>query len=193
MKSATIHDTFSRKGQLTKLALDNGLSNLNMCMSHLRALPYGRNANRVDSSLVFIEGKGTCSSKHAALKSIAMEQEMDQVKLVLCIYKMNSSNTPGIGSHIDDAQLEYIPEAHCYLDVDGEKIDLTTVASSLEKIKNDILYEEFISPNQVSEYKVNTHKKYVQDWLASENIEKTFEEVWSIREHCIAALSTINI
>ena len=193
MKSVTIHDTFRRNGQLSQIALENGLSNLAMCMSHLRALPYGRNANRKDPSLVFIEGKGTCSSKHAALKTIAMEQELHHVKLVLCIYKMTSHNTPGIGSHINNAHLEFIPEAHCYLDIDGEKIDLTTASSSLERIENDILHEEIISPDQVSEYKVNTHKKYVQNWLSSEKIEKTFEEVWSIREGCIASLSSINI
>lgn len=193
MKSATIRDTFSHQGQLTQLALEKGISNLAACMSHLRSLPYGRNANRKDFHLVFVEGKGTCSSKHAALKTIAIEQEMHHVKLVLCIYKMNSRNTPGIGSYINDADLKYIPEAHCYLDIDREKIDLTTDSSSLDNIEDDILYKEFITPDQVSEYKVNTHKKFVQDWLTSKNIEKSFEEVWAIRERCIASLSSINI
>lgn len=193
MKSATIHDTFIRQGRLTPLALEKGISNLAACMSHLRALPYGRNTNRNDLSLVFVEGKGTCSSKHAALKTIAIEQEMHRVQLVLCIYKMNSRNTPGIGGHIADASLDFIPEAHCYLDIDGEKIDLTTVSASLTKIEKDILYEEIILPDQVSQYKINVHKKYIQDWLSAEKIEKTFEEVWSVRERCIAALSTNNL
>ena len=35
----------------------------------VKNLPYGRNANRYDFSLVLSENKGTCSSKHAFLKS----------------------------------------------------------------------------------------------------------------------------
>ncbi len=191
MKSAFIQNTFNRKGQLSQLALDNGLSNLEMCMAYLRKLPYGRNTHRDDLRLVFTEKKGTCSSKHAALKSIAIEQEIYEVRLILCIYKMNAQNTPGIGPHIRDAGLEYIPEAHCYLDFDGEKIDLTTPNASLAHIENDILHEEIISPEQVNIYKVNTHKALVENWLVTEQLEQSFEEVWAIRERCIASLSTL--
>ena len=188
--TATIQKTFIRKGHMSRLALDAGLSNLEMCMSYLRALPYSRNSNRTDLGLVFTEGKGTCSSKHAALKAIALEQEIHAVQLILCLYKMSADNTPGIGTHIRDANLEYLPEAHCYLDIDGEKLDLTSTSASLARIENDILHEEIIKPDQVGTYKVTAHKKFVQDWLASEHIEKSFEEVWSIRESCIASLST---
>ena len=193
MKATTIHKTFNQRGQLSQAAQKFGLSNLEMCITYLRDLPYGRNSDRSDLSLVFKEGKGTCSSKHAALKSIAMEQEIHSVQLVLCIYKMNTKNTPGIGSHIPDANLQYIPEAHCYLDIDGEKIDITTSGASLARIEKDILHEETIVPEQVNTYKVNTHKKFVQDWLISEKMVQSFEDVWSIREHCIASLSTINL
>lgn len=193
MKTTTIHETFNRRGQLSQLAQECGLYTLDMCISYLRDLPYGRNSNRNDLSLVFVEGKGTCSSKHAALKAIAIEQENNSVQLVLCIYKMNTKNTPGIGSHIHEANLQYIPEAHCYLDIDGEKIDITTSGASLARIEKDILHEEIIIPEQVNTYKVNTHKKFVQDWLISEKMLQSFEDVWSIREHCIASLSTINL
>lgn len=159
-------------------------------MSFLRKLPYGRNAQRGDLSLIFSENKGTCSSKHATLKTIAIEQGIDEVHLILCIYKMNARNTPGIGPHIADAGLGYIPEAHCYLDIDGEKVDLTSTSASIARIENDILLEEKISPEQVNIYKVNTHKTFVQNWLASEQLQKTFEEIWSIREQCIVSLSS---
>ena len=105
MKSAFIQNTFNRKGQLSQLALDNGLSNLEMCMAYLRKLPYGRNTHRDDLRLVFTEKKGTCSSKHAALKSIAIEQAISEVRFILCIYKMNVQNTSRIGPQIGTLDL----------------------------------------------------------------------------------------
>ena len=189
MKSTTIHTTFAKAGPLSQLALDNDLTNFEMCMSFFRVLPYGRNAKRDDFRLVFIEKQGTCSSKHAALKSIAQEQGIQSVQLTLCLYKMNSKNTPGIGPHIQEAGLAYIPEAHCYLDIDGEKVDLTTTNASMTRIENDILYDEIIQADQVNTYKVNLHKKYIQDWLYNEGIKKSIEEVWAIRERCISSLS----
>lgn len=81
---------------LTYLAKSKGLHTWNELLYHVRQLPYGRNKSRTDFSLVISEAKGTCSSKHAFLKSIADENEFP-VKLILCLYKMSEKNTPGIG------------------------------------------------------------------------------------------------
>ena len=42
----------------------------------IKNLPYGRNANRYDFTLVLSENKGTCSSKHAFLKDFADKNEI---------------------------------------------------------------------------------------------------------------------
>src|SRR5262245_37335349 len=62
----------------------------------LHALPYGRNSDREDFRLVLIEQRGTCSTKHALLAALALEQQLD-VALTIGIYDMSERNTPGVG------------------------------------------------------------------------------------------------
>ncbi len=157
-------------------------------VTHIQHLPYGRNANRYDLSLAFKEQKGTCSSKHAFLAELANENNIDSIQLVLGMYQMNSENT-NIGNTIANSGLDYIPEAHCYLKIDQKRLDITSSNSSFEKIQNVLLKEIEIRPKDVAEYKVAYHKKFLKKWLHTENIPLTFDDVWNIREQCIAFLS----
>jgi hypothetical protein len=50
-------------------------------------LPHGRNSNREDPLIVLREKQGTCSTKHALLRRLAIEQGWN-LSLVLGIYKM---------------------------------------------------------------------------------------------------------
>ncbi|MBL4664011.1 MAG: hypothetical protein JKY22_10775, partial [Flavobacteriaceae bacterium] len=45
-----------------------GIHDWQMLTKFIQNLPYGRNQNRIDFSLVLSERKGSCSSKHAFLK-----------------------------------------------------------------------------------------------------------------------------
>jgi hypothetical protein len=155
----------------------------------VKQIPYGRNSNRHDFSLVIYENKGTCSSKHAFLKDFANNNNIPNVKLYIGIFKMNEENTSKIFPLLSENQINYIPEAHCYLKVDGIPIDVTTSESFYTKIKNDILEEIEIEPIQVADYKVNYHKEFLKKWIIETNQNKTFEKIWEIRENCIQKLS----
>ena len=63
--------TLTSKDKLTQLAKNKGINTWNELTTYVKSLPYGRNNNRFEFGLVFSEGKGTCSSKHALLKKIA--------------------------------------------------------------------------------------------------------------------------
>src|SRR6185369_1548349 len=56
--------------------------------AYVHRLPYGRNTNRSDALAVIREGHGTCSTKHALLRRLALEQDID-IALVIGIYEMN--------------------------------------------------------------------------------------------------------
>jgi hypothetical protein len=155
----------------------------------VKHIPYGRNSNRYDFSLVISENKGTCSSKHAFLKDFANRNNIPNIKLYIGIFKMNEENTSKIFPLLSENQIKYIPEAHCYLKVDGIPLDITTSESFYYKIKNDILEEIEIEPIQVAEYKVNYHKEFLKKWIIETNQNKTFNEIWIIREKCIQKLS----
>ena len=162
--------------------------NFETLIEEVKNIPYGRNSNREDFSLVISENKGTCSSKHAYLKDYADNNHIKNVSLHIGLYKMNGFNTK-IGSVLNEYNLEYIPEAHCYLKIDGTVVDVTSKESNFEKLKNDILEETEIESYQVSEFKIQYHKNYIKKWIIDHQINYTFDEIWNIREQCIKQLS----
>ena len=177
------------KDKLTAIIKDSGINTWNELIKFVKELPYGRNSNRTDFGLVIIEKKGSCSSKHALLKKIADLNKIQNVKLVLGIYKMNRRNTPNIGNVLLENKIEFIPEAHCYLKIDDKRTDLTTNNSNFEKIEIDILNELEIEPEQVAEFKVEYHKDFLTKWISENRIDIEFNEIWKIREKCIENLA----
>ena len=163
--------------------------NFETLIEKVKNIPYGRNANRYDFSLVLSENKGTCSSKHAFLKDFADNNRIQNVKLYIGIFKMNEANTPKLGNLLSNNNIEYIPEAHCYLKINQVPVDVTTVDSFYDKIKQDIVEEIEITPNQVSDFKVEYHKAFLKKWITETNQNNNFEEIWEIREQCISKLS----
>jgi hypothetical protein len=176
------------KDELTKLVLELGINNWNDLLLYVKNIPYGRNANREDLSLVLKENKGTCSSKHAFLKEVANQNKIPNIKLVIGIYKMNESNT-NIGVILTDNNIDFIPEAHCYLKIDEIRVDCTTPKSDFSKIEKAILEEIEIEPCQVGKFKIEYHQTFIKNWLDESNAAITFDQLWAIREQCITFLS----
>ena len=174
---------------LTSLSKSFQLKTFEALLNHVKHLPYGRNANRNDFSLVLKEQQGSCSSKHALLKTVALENNLDQVQLVLAIFKMNAKNTPKIASILEQHNIPFIPEAHCFLKINEAFIDVTNKKSNYNNFKNDIIETQFILPHQVIDYKVEFHKKWITTWLTEINSNLSFNEFWAIRETCISKLS----
>jgi len=189
MNDSNVNFSLMDKSPLSLLVYGKGIKDWKGLLEYVQNLPYGRNENREDLSLLLKEGKGTCSSKHAFLKRIADLNKISNVKLVLGIYKMNAKNTPGIGNEIEKSGLKYIPEAHCYLTIEGMRVDVTSASSSFEKVESVLLQEMEIEPEQIVNYKVEIHKEYLSKWILEQKLEMTFDELWFIRENCILNLS----
>jgi hypothetical protein len=154
----------------------------------VKQIPYGRNSNREDFSLVISENKGTCSSKHAYLKDFANKNNIQNVQLFIGMYRMNEQNT-NIGTILSENNLNFIPEAHCYLKIDGKTFDVTSEDADFEKIKADLIEEIEIQPHQVADFKVKYHQEFLKNWLIKTNSKFSLDEVWKIREKCIKKLS----
>jgi hypothetical protein len=105
---------------------------------------------------------------------------------------MNGMNTPGVETVLNQYDLSYIPEAHCMLQIDGEWFDFTTMNSNAKTadLEKDILMIFEIRPEQVITEKIEYHQKYIQDWILQVSSDYSFDEIWSIREKCIAALES---
>ena len=158
-------------------------------ISFVQNLAYGRNENRTNFLLVLSELKGSCSSKHALLKELALENNQNEVQLYIGIYKMNAANTPGISNALQDSPLAFVPEAHCYLKIDGVPIDVTSKKSDYQRIAKSVMVEIEIKPSQVSIDKVNIHQQFIKQWIAEHDVPLNFSEVWNLREQCIQNLS----
>ncbi len=174
---------------LSKIITDQGIIKWSHLLEYVKNIPYGRNSNRTDSKSVILENKGTCSSKHSLLKKVADLNSEKDIELFIGIYKMNATNTPKIGSTLLDNSLTYIPEAHCYIKYNDVTIDATSGTSDFERIKNDILIEKKIRPEQVGDFKVQYHQDFIKNWIISRQLNFTFDEIWKIREQCIYNLS----
>lgn len=177
-------------GEISNEFLIRKIYNFNEATHFVAKLNYGRNKDKSDLKTVFTDNCGTCSTKHALLKKLVDENGFSEIKLVLGIFKMNSENTIEISETLNRNNLEYIPEAHNYLKFENEIFDFTKVNSKPSDFEKDLIEEIEISPNQISNYKVELHKNHLQNWLnKNEEIKLNLSEIWKIREQCIQDLS----
>lgn len=177
-----------RPGKISGLFLERGISDFQQAASFIRSLPYKRNSSKTDITIVLRENCGTCSTKHAVLAELAIENKIPGVQLMLGMFRMNSANTPRTGNVLENAGLNYIPEAHNYLRVNGKLLDCTVTGGF--SFIDDLLEEKEILPSQVGAFKVNYHQEFLRRWLdENPSIKLTFAELWAIREQCIQNLS----
>lgn len=184
-----LDNKLQHKGILSKRLLGIEVFTFVDAIDWVKRLPYGRNSDRANPDLLIKELKGTCSTKHAFLKKVALEQEYGTVKLFLCMFKMNAVNTPKITPILEKFNLSHIPEAHCVLQIEEQFVDVTNEQSEFVELEKDVLELIEIQPEQIGEYKLTYHKTYLVNWLQKEHLQYSFEEFWSIREKCIKRLS----
>lgn len=176
------------RDELTLQIVEAGCVSWEDLVRSVKNFQYGRNADRSNWELVWDERKGTCSSKHAFLVDIARRNGIENIHLVLGMYKMSAANTPGISAVLEKYDLSYILEAHCYMDTPEGIIDCTTASSAYDRFRDDVLEEIRIEPEQVVEWKVEEHKVRFQAWAENEHPERKVEDLWAIREEVIRAL-----
>lgn len=174
----------------THSAREKGLHTWNNLVNYVQQLPYGRNATRTNFELVLTEGRGTCSTKHALLKQIADANGITDVKLIMGVYKMDEENSPAIGNVLSNAQIQYVPEAHCYLKINGRRLDIMSPASDIDQLMPYMIEETEIIPEQTGTFKVEYHRTFMQQWVKNHLPDRDFEEVWAIREQCITAMTS---
>lgn len=176
------------RGEISNTFLKNGISNFENACQFVANLPYKRNSNKEDLKCVFNDLGGTCSTKHAILKKLALESEHNEVRLILGVFKMDSLYAPSISKTLKTYHLDYIPEAHNYLKIYDEYFDFTLSNSNYKDFKNKILLEQEIEFNQITVDKVVIHKHFLEKWIKEEQLEFSLDEIWKIREQCILDL-----
>lgn len=175
-------------GAVSNNFLDSNITDFQSACEFIAQLPYKRNLQKEDVMCVFKDNGGTCSTKHAVLRKLAMEQNQLNVKLTLGIFKMDAIYSSKIQATLEKHQLAYIPEAHNYLKIGTEYFDFTTPNSNYESFQSNILVEQEIEYNEITAKKVAIHKAFLEAWKISEKIDYSLSEIWQIREQCISDL-----
>lgn len=184
-----INFTIESEGKFSSLFRELEIYSFQDACKYIQALKYGRISDRSDFSLVLSEQKGTCSSKHALLTELALENGIEDLELICGIYLMNAETNPKITPILDKYHLTQIPECHVYFRYKNERYDFTGIGFDIKKVEPFIVREQRIEPNQSIEWKVKIHKNYIESWLKRKSeISFDFEQIWAIREEIISIL-----
>lgn len=191
-KSSYDNFTISAHFELSLRFTDMNITDFAAALKYIQHLPYGRNSKDGSLMRVLDEKRGTCSTKNALLHTLCMENGKQGFELTLGIFNMDAENTPAIQPVLRKYRLPYIPEAHVYLKNKTTIIDATFPKAQTAWIKS-IVQEEEIESNDIGKYKEQYHKKYLDKWR-KETKDKavakyTTDQLWDIREECVAALS----
>lgn len=177
------------KGGISKQFLELGFSDFSSAAEYIQLLPYKRNSDKENELCVFDDLGGTCSTKHALLKNLAIENNCAELKLMLGIFMMNENNTPKISEVLKKYGLKEMPEAHNYLKYQNEIYDYTKRNSSSEDFINDLVEEIEIQSFQITHFKIEYHQKFLKEYMRrNPNSHYSFDDFWHIREECIFAL-----
>lgn len=117
--------TIVEAGVISKTFLIQGITTFQDACRHVHHLPYGYNTDHDDLFALFQEGKGTCTSKHAVIATLAQELGL-LVEKHIGIYAMTEALATGAQTIIDRYRSPNLPMVHCFLQADTVRVDLTT-------------------------------------------------------------------
>jgi hypothetical protein len=104
--------------------LERGIDSFRAACDYVHRLPYGYNSDRDDLMILFKEGKGTCTTKHAVIATLAEELGLPVTKRI-GLYAMTEALVTGTQAIVDRYDLPYVPMVHCFLVHGDNRIDLT--------------------------------------------------------------------
>lgn len=177
----------ANKGALSNACVDRGIISFQSLIEWVEQLPYGRNSDRSNYALVLEEERGTCSTKNALIKAVAMENGWKDIKLFLGIFLLSEKTHTGVGRLLKKYQLSAIPEAHTYLKINNAVKDVTGLQTGSESFYDSLELETEILPNQIGDFKVKWHKNFLDTY--QDQTPFSAAELWDIREACIRELT----
>lgn len=111
-------------GEVSRVFLGLGVGTFHKACGYVKSLPYGYNSDRDAPLILFKEGKGTCTTKHAVIASLAGELDLPVVKC-LGVYAMTPALVNGVEVILARYGLPFLPMLHCFLRSGEVRVDLT--------------------------------------------------------------------
>jgi len=133
-------------GEFSIKFLDLGIKTFRNACDYVHNVDYGYNTNHEDKMIFFKEKKGTCTTKHAVIASLAQELGIPLFKHI-CVYKFTEDITTGVNEILKKYEIPYVPMTHCFLVYENYRFDLTEGNHNGKKTHiDDCIHAERVDP-----------------------------------------------
>ena len=116
--------SIGERGIVSEQFLQLGVTGFIDACRYVNQLPYGYNSDRDDLLILFKEGFGSCTTKHAVIATLAQEIGLP-IEKHIGIYAMTEAIVTGTAEILARWGLPYVPMVHCFLVYDTIRVDLT--------------------------------------------------------------------
>jgi hypothetical protein len=168
-------------GIVSEKFLSLGVKSFHEACARVHGMPYGSNSTREDILILFKENKGSCTTKHSVIASLAAELNI-QVNKNIGVYGMNDHIVTGTGAILEKYNLPYIPMTQCFLAFDHFRVDLTEGNfNGKNHSVEEFLHIEKVAPNttEKDEYliyrKVLSEKIMAREEMKNHDMAKVLE------------------
>ena len=157
--------SFSEVGIISAKFLSLGICHFIDACRYVHELPYGYNTDRDDLMILFKENKGTCTTKHAVIATLAIELKLSIEKNV-GIYAMTEEIVTGTDKILARYSLPYVPMVHCYLVYSRCRVDLSEGNNNgKNRSIEEFLFTQKVEPNISAKDEYLLYRKALKDIL----------------------------
>ena len=150
-------------GPVSNKFLSLGIKGFIDACRYVHELPYGYNSDRDDLMILFKEKMGSCTTKHAAIATQAVESGLP-IEKAIGIYAMTEEIVTGTGKILDQYGLPYVPMLHCFLVYRVYRVDLTEGNNNGKKRSiEDFLYTEKVIPTITAKDEYLLYRRALKD------------------------------
>jgi len=169
----------AKKGVFSQKFIELGILNFKDACMYVHNLDYGYNSDKDNKWILFMEMRGSCTTKHAVIATLAQELEILLHKHV-GVYKFTEKICEGASEITEKYSIPYIPMVHCFLVYKNYRFDLTEGFFNGKKTS----IEEFIHEKQVIPFisrkdEYNLYKDIIEKYVLSS------EEMKGTKKHTI--------
>ena len=153
----------SGPGVISSEFLQLGITGFIDACRYVHQLPYGYNSDRDDLLILFKEGRGSCTTKHAVIATLAEELSLPILKNI-GIYRMIEDLVTGTSEILDRFNLPYVPMVHCFLAYQNYGVDLTEGnKNGKNRPIDEFIYTEAVIPNISGKDEYLLYRKALKD------------------------------
>lgn len=155
----------SNVGIISTEFLSLGVKSFIDACRYVHALPYGYNSNRDDLMILFKENKGTCTTKHAVIATLALELDLP-IEKSIGINAMTEDIVKGTNKILGKYKLPYVPMVHCFLVYRNHRVDLSEGNNNgKNRSIEEFLYIQRVEPNISAKDEYLLYRKALKDYV----------------------------